>query len=267
MKLRVASSLALLSVAFVVAGCCPGSMMGTMPAPAPAPAVHKPVDTDGDGVADAKDKCPGTPKGVSVNADGCSAAQLAALAPKPADSDGDGVADAYDKCPNTPRGVSVNADGCSADQLAALAPKPVPPPPPAPSHVEQELVQKGVIHLENVYFETNSAKLTAESSTALDEAGAALAKYPQLKVEVGGHTDIRGAAATNLRLSKARAASVRQYLIDKFHLAPTQLTSKGYGESQAETKGTTAEELARDRRVVLKVLNPGSLPGNVEIQK
>ena len=59
------------------------------------------LDSDGDGVPDDRDKCPGTPAGVAVDADGC-----------PADSDGDGVPDYKDKCPNTPKGASVNAQGC-----------------------------------------------------------------------------------------------------------------------------------------------------------
>ncbi|MBF0612359.1 MAG: OmpA family protein [Magnetococcales bacterium] len=66
--------------------------------PAPAPA---PVDSDGDGVYDDKDKCPGTPRGVKVDAVGC-----------PLDSDGDGVTDDKDQCPDTPKGATVNAQGC-----------------------------------------------------------------------------------------------------------------------------------------------------------
>jgi len=63
-----------------------------------------PTDLDQDGVPDYLDKCPGTPKGTVVNASGC-----------PADSDGDGVPDELDKCPNTPRGVMVGPDGCPID--------------------------------------------------------------------------------------------------------------------------------------------------------
>lgn len=60
-----------------------------------------PVDSDGDGVFDDKDKCPGTPRGVKVDAVGC-----------PLDSDGDGVTDDRDQCPDTPKGATVNAQGC-----------------------------------------------------------------------------------------------------------------------------------------------------------
>ncbi len=60
-----------------------------------------PLDSDGDGVPDYLDRCPGTPPGAIVGPDGCEL-----------DSDGDGVPDRLDKCPNTPRGVQVNAEGC-----------------------------------------------------------------------------------------------------------------------------------------------------------
>jgi OOP family OmpA-OmpF porin len=59
------------------------------------------ADSDGDGVPDNKDKCPDTPKGVSVDVFGC-----------PLDADRDGVADYLDQCPNTPKGATVDARGC-----------------------------------------------------------------------------------------------------------------------------------------------------------
>jgi len=63
--------------------------------------IGKPLDSDGDGVTDDMDRCPDTPKGVTVDARGC-----------PIDSDGDGVPDYLDKCPDTPKGAKVNAQGC-----------------------------------------------------------------------------------------------------------------------------------------------------------
>jgi len=61
------------------------------------------IDSDGDGVLDDADNCPGTPRGVKVDATGC-----------PLDSDGDGVPDHMDKCPDTPKGATVNERGCWA---------------------------------------------------------------------------------------------------------------------------------------------------------
>lgn len=94
-------------------------------------ALGKAKDEDGDGVPDKRDKCPGTPKGVAVDANGCPLDRdgdgvpdyqdkcpdvkgLVALQGCP-DADGDGVADAEDKCPNTPAGVKVDATGCPVD--------------------------------------------------------------------------------------------------------------------------------------------------------
>ncbi|WP_049770450.1 OmpA family protein [Desulforapulum autotrophicum] len=65
------------------------------------PVVAAPMDSDGDGVIDALDKCPDTPHGVSVDASGC-----------PFDSDKDGVYDYKDQCPGTPLGANVNDLGC-----------------------------------------------------------------------------------------------------------------------------------------------------------
>ena len=61
-------------------------------------------DSDGDGVLDSGDRCPGTPPGVKVTSDGC-----------PVDSDEDGVADYLDKCPGTPANVLVDRNGCPFD--------------------------------------------------------------------------------------------------------------------------------------------------------
>ncbi|MEW5771410.1 MAG: OmpA family protein [Pseudomonadota bacterium] len=114
---------------------CAAPVEAAKPAPAPAPVpASKPVDSDGDGVVDGLDKCPGTPAGAKVNADGCEldgdrdgvVDRLDQCPTTPAgrkvdakgcelDSDGDGVVDALDKCPGTPAGAKVNADGCELD--------------------------------------------------------------------------------------------------------------------------------------------------------
>jgi len=223
------------------------------------------VDLDKDGVPDRIDRCDNTPLGAVVDEWGC-----------PIDSDHDGVYDGLDKCPDTPAGETVDANGCSGSQLSHLSrstteasptPPPAPaPPPPAPvSETERQLVEGGRIRLENVYFETASAKLLPESEGTLNEVGAVLEKFVDLKLEVQGHSDSRGAAAYNLKLSQARAESVRSYLLGHFHLRDENLVAKGYGESQLEVKEHNDEDRQRNRRVVIKVLNPEELPHGVKV--
>jgi OOP family OmpA-OmpF porin len=95
---------ATVGVYFAFGGAAPAAKpVAKQEEPAPAPVVE-PMDSDGDGVPDARDKCPGTPAGAAVDANGC-----------PLDTDGDGVADYRDKCPGTPAGVAVDANGCPVD--------------------------------------------------------------------------------------------------------------------------------------------------------
>jgi OOP family OmpA-OmpF porin len=228
------------------------------------------VDYDGDGVFDRVDNCPNTPKGCTVDRFGCSS-----------DTDDDGVCDGVDRCPNTPAGAEVDAAGCSESQLSASRTPPPPPPaskpvepakvapPAAPkpvSEVERKLTETGRIRLENIFFETNSANLLPESEATLREVGQTLEKFADLRIEIGGHTDTRGSARYNTSLSQRRAESVRAYLLDNFQLRAENLVAKGYGESQPETGERNEEELLRNRRVELKVLNPEALPRGVEIE-
>jgi OOP family OmpA-OmpF porin len=225
------------------------------------------TDWDRDGVFDRVDKCPNTPHGCIVDQWGCET-----------DSDHDGVCDGLDKCPSTPGGLKVDKDGCADIEKTGMSvrsnsapretpPAPPPPPPPAPpvSEKERSLLETGSIRLENVVFESGSNRLLPESQASLDETGAVLEKFADLKVEVQGHTDSRGPAAYNMKLSQKRAEAVRTYLLDHFHLRPENYTAKGYGETQPETKERNEEEMLRNRRVVLKVTNPDALPRGVKV--
>lgn len=226
------------------------------------------VDMDGDGVFDRVDHCINTPKGCTVDQWGCES-----------DSDGDGVCDGLDQCPNTPKGMKVDAKGChagagamentegSATEKPTVPPKaPTPPPAPPVSRIEKQLIESGSIRLENVYFETASAVLLPESEETLREVGETLEKFPDLKIEVQGHTDTRGSDSYNMKLSQSRAESVRDFLLSHFQLKPQNLVAKGYGETQPETRERNEEELLRNRRVVLKVLNPEMLPHGVKVE-
>ncbi len=271
MKQTFAALAAVLALAALVAPNAAHALSGPAVDPK-APCFRWPaVDYDGDGVYDRVDNCVDTPKGCAVDKFGCEY-----------DTDGDGVCDGIDQCLNTPKGAKVNATGCSESQLGQKSTPPPPPPPakpvetpkPAPvetpkpvSEVERKLVETGRIRLENIYFETNSAKLLPESEATLNEVGQTLEKFGELKIEIQGHTDTRGAAAYNQRLSQSRAESVRAYLLEHFQLKPDNYVAKGYGESKPETQERNDEELLRNRRVELQVLNPDALPHGIQVEK
>jgi OmpA-OmpF porin, OOP family len=200
-----------------------------------------PSDADGDGVYDGLDQCANTVTGCTVDAKGCAA-----------DADGDGVCDGLDKCPGTAAGLKVDADGCPIEVIER----------------ETELLDTGMIRLQNVNFETAKATLLPESYPTLDVVGAVLARWPDLRIEVGGHTDSRGSVAYNQTLSEARAKSVLEYLTGKFpDLKPEQFGVKGYGEGSPLVPNSSPLNMAKNRRVEFKVLNKDVLKKEVERRK
>ncbi len=102
---------------------------------------------------------------------------------------------------------------------------------------------------DSVYFETAKAIIKPESYALLDEVAAILRAHPELtRVRIEGHTDSRGDAGANRRLSDARAAAVRAHLIDK-GIAAERLESIGHGEDKPLVAEKTPADQARNRRV------------------
>jgi OmpA-OmpF porin, OOP family len=163
-----------------------------------------------------------------------------------ADSDGDGVLDDVDQCPGTPTGTEVDATGC-----------PIPEPACIPSGQNGEPDLRGctsgdVVVLRGVTFEFDSAQLTPAATVVLDQVAGALDAAPDIAVEVGGHTDSRGADAYNQRLSEQRAASVRDYLMQR-GVDGQRLSASGYGETRPVADNANEEGREQNRRVELTV--------------
>ncbi len=209
--------------------------------------VRLPVDSDGDGVTDDLDKCPNTPSGTAVDGSGC-----------PLDDDGDGVTNDLDKCPGTPAGAKVDAAGCEInndlDGDGVLNEQDQCPDTPKGERVDAVgCTLTAEIKLEGVVFETGKATLLPGSIPTLESAVATLKRYPDVSVEVAGHTDSRGADAYNQDLSDRRANAVAKYLRDAGVTNP--ITARGYGESQPIASNETEEGRQQNRRVVLRVLD------------
>ena len=222
------------------------------PKPSPAPMVAAPaatpspmLDSDGDGVPDNADRCPGTASGARVNAQGCEN-----------DADRDGVVDRLDKCPGTPAGARVDAQGCEldSDRDGVVDRLDKCPGSRAGAKVDANGCEPPEITvLKGVTFATNSAALTPASRAILDETAATLAKNPDVRAEVAGHTDNTGSAARNRTLSQQRAESVVRYLVSKGANAAS-LTARGYGPDQPVADNRTAQGRSANRRVELRIL-------------
>jgi OOP family OmpA-OmpF porin len=106
--------------------------------------------------------------------------------------------------------------------------------------------------LRGVTFKTNSAVITPTSKLVLDSAVAYLKARPNAAAEVRGHTDSVGNDAANMRLSKARAEAVRDYLVAG-GIDAGRLTANGYGETEHVAPNDTPAGRAQNRRVTLRI--------------
>jgi peptidoglycan-associated lipoprotein len=95
--------------------------------------------------------------------------------------------------------------------------------------------------LENIFFDLDKSSLRPESKIELDKFAEFLTQYPELKIEIGGHTDNRGDKVYNQKLSEARAKAVVDYLVGK-GVDGKRLSWKGYGDTMPTVKDAQTEE-------------------------
>jgi outer membrane protein OmpA-like peptidoglycan-associated protein len=180
------------------------------------------VDNDLDTILDAKDKCPLDPEDPDgyEDEDGC---------PDP-DNDKDTVLDIKDQCPNEIGSTSKEPLGCPQKPALVVV-----------TDCEVKITQQ-------IHFEYNKSIIRKESFPVLDAVVEVLEKNPEIKIEVQGHTDNRGGAAYNKKLSDARAGSVMKYLVSH-GISADRLTSKGYGFDRPIVPNTSPQNMALNRRV------------------
>jgi len=150
------------------------------------------------------------------------------------DSDGDGVNDCDDRCPDSQAGQTIGPDGC-----------------PVPVSID----------LKGVNFDFDKATLRPDAVSILNEAIEILKRYPELSVEVAGHTDSKGTDAYNQALSERRATTVYDYLTSNGIDSSRLVGPTGYGESRPIAPNTNddgsdnPEGRAINRRTELNVQN------------
>jgi outer membrane protein OmpA-like peptidoglycan-associated protein len=133
-------------------------------------------------------------------------------------------------------------------------PAPAPPPPPEPPKPAPLPPPKPVPVFENVYFNENKTNIDPVAAKALDRDGAMLKDNPDVKVEIGGHTDSMGSEKGNQKISEKRAESAKKYLMDKFNIPGDRMIVKGYGSTKPIADNGTKEGRVKNRRVELKII-------------
>jgi outer membrane protein OmpA-like peptidoglycan-associated protein len=119
----------------------------------------------------------------------------------------------------------------------------------------KELMRGHFITLDHIQFQSGGAQLTPASRQELDELARIMKAHPDMQLDIIGHTDNVGAAATNLSLSEKRSRAVAEYLKQK-GISPKRLNSRGMGEKYPRNSNDTQSGRLRNRRVELRLLEP-----------
>ena len=130
-------------------------------------------------------------------------------------------------------------------------PKPT-PPPHTPAPVPAPAPKPAVF--DTIYFDPNKTNITPTAAKALDRNGMILKQNPNIKVEIGGHTDGEGSEKANQMISEKRALSAKKYIQDKFNIPDSRLKVKGYGSTKPVADNKTQEGRSKNRRVEFKVI-------------
>jgi outer membrane protein OmpA-like peptidoglycan-associated protein len=213
------------------------------------------ADTDGDGLNDGEEvlKYKTDPLKADTDGDGLTDGQEVQkykTDPLKADTDGDGLNDGQEVMKYKTDPLKVDTDGGSVNDGVEVnrGTNPLDPKDDVPKKEEFKVEVGKSIALEGVTFATGSAKLTPESENTLEKAYNTLYQNPEVVVEIQGHTDNVGKRATNMKLSEARAASVKAWLVAK-GISADRITTKGYGPDKPVAPNTTKEGKAKNRRI------------------
>ena len=205
-------------------------------------------DRDGDGFMDSQDACPDVP---GIAPDGC----------PEKDRDGDGFLDSVDRCPDVP---GVEPDGCpipDTDKDGYLdnvdrcvdqpetwngfddhdgCPDVVPP-----------AVFKGTV--KGIYFDLDKDTIKPRSRPVLDRAVEVFTSFPNIRVEISGHTDSTGSVAHNRDLSRRRAEVVKRYLVAA-GIDTARIETRGAGPDEPIDTNRTPAGRAHNRRIEFNLI-------------
>ncbi|MCF8067336.1 MAG: OmpA family protein [Desulfobacterales bacterium] len=125
-----------------------------------------------------------------------------------------------------------------------------------PKELKEALDKDGKVLLYGILFDLDEATLKIESVKQLQHMVSLMITYPELNIEIQGHTDNQGADTYNMELSQKRAQTVCAYL-ELFGILPDRLLAVGYGETRPVAGNDTEEGRAKNRRVELVKMTAG----------
>ncbi|TAL15932.1 OmpA family protein [bacterium] len=201
-------------------------------------------DDDGDGVPNSLDKCPGTPRGMKVDSDGCLFREeppKTEVAIRPVEAA---------KAPEAPK-APVAAEAPKAPKAPEVAKAIVPEVKPAASAPASE---KKVERLElSMQFDLNSHAVKKKYLEEVEKLAQFMAANPKARITIEGYADSTGEAGYNQTLSEKRAKSLARILIKTWKISPDRIKAAGYGETRPIAPNDTRAGRAKNRRVTAVV--------------
>jgi outer membrane protein OmpA-like peptidoglycan-associated protein len=201
------------------------------------------TDTDGDGLSD----------GEEIRTFGTNVLNR--------DTDSDGMPDKLDRCPLL--AGSINAMGCADPEsqqrpVASIWPAKRMRSVDTLLRIDTLVIREGgIMTLFGVNFEVNKDVIRPESVPILEENAKLFTAYPDMEVEIRGHTDADGVDERNLDLSLKRAQAVKRYL-ESVGVVSARLTVRGFGETSPVASNETAFGKARNRRIEFFIAKRGA---------
>lgn len=204
-----------------------------------------PIDSDGDSVPDGLDNCPGTSRNAygSVDINGC-----------PIDSDFDGFPDYLDNCPDNKKGAHVDANGCPLDSDGDSVPDGLDDCPNTLFGVDVD--KNGCIDLTilskplvlNINYLPGSLEVDPNNRERLKQLSRILNFVKDIKLDINGYTDNIGTTVANKKLSEKRARRVLDYLVG-LGIEAGRIKVFGLGESNFIASNQTSAGRAKNRRI------------------
>lgn len=122
---------------------------------------------------------------------------------------------------------------------------------------------KLMVNINPIYFDLDKSDIRKDAAIELEKVLLIMRKYPNLKIDLGSHTDSRAPDLYNMKLSERRAKSTRDWIIDK-GIDPSRITGKGYGETQLVNKCSNGVKCSEpdhqlNRRTEFVIVNPDAI--------